>query len=337
MKRQQRVTLKTLAEKMGMTPAAISKALVDKEDISIETRRRVKALAAKLGYRPNIIAKSLVQRRTFMLGVVVPDLRISFYSQVARGIYEKAFQIGYRPILMVNDDNIEIEKRNLEFFAALPVDGVLLNAAPGTTNTPLLRRMNAEGIHVVCYDRRLDELDFHSVTIDDEGTAVKVVDYLVEHGRKDILFLGPTATPSVGRDRYRGYCKGLQKHRIPYRREYVIDCRLDDNDARVALEKALQEGVAPDAVMTTGGLVAYGAGRALLNTGHAIPDDVFLVEFGDNDVISRLGVPFLTIDQSPYEMGKKAVEIIAALIAGDTVQPDKSTFVEARLLMRTVG
>lgn len=337
MKRQSRITLKVLAEHLGMTTAAVSKALADKPDISTETRKRVKALALEMGYRPNIIAQSLVQKRSYMLGVVVPDLRISFYSKVARGIYEQAFKSGFRPILMVNDDQVEIERRNLEFFAALPVDGILLNAAPGTTNVQLLKQIRAEGIHVVCYDRTVEGLDFNSVTIDDVAAAVDVMDRLVQERRREILFLGPTKTPSIGHDRYQGYCQGLEKHGLAYRPEYVVECHLDDMDARQALKQTLDSGVRPDAVMTTGGLVALGAGRALLEAGLRIPEDVFLVEFGDNDVISRLGVPFLTVDQSPYAMGEKATELIVTMIEKKTPASGVHVQVDASLILRDVG
>ncbi len=62
--------------------------------------------------------------------------------------------------------------------------------------------------------------------------------------------------------------------------------------------------------MCVGGLVAYGAGKAILEAGLSIPDDVMLAEFGDNSIVHRLGIPFVTVDQAPYEMGKTAVELM---------------------------
>ena len=104
MSKNKKVTLKDIANLMGMTPATISKALRDGNDISEATRKKVKKIADEMGYHPNIMARSLVQKRSFMLGVIVPNLRISFFSEVTRGIYERARERGYEAIIMVNDE-----------------------------------------------------------------------------------------------------------------------------------------------------------------------------------------------------------------------------------------
>src|SRR4030066_1972765 len=105
-----------MAEIMRMTPATISKALRDGNDISDSTKKKVKKLADELGYQPNLMARNLVKRRTHFIGVIIPDLRISFFSEVTRGIYELSREMGYESILMVNDYSSENEKRNLDFF-----------------------------------------------------------------------------------------------------------------------------------------------------------------------------------------------------------------------------
>jgi DNA-binding LacI/PurR family transcriptional regulator len=333
-----KVTLKVIADMMGMTPATISKALRDGNDISEETRKQVKELAAQLGYRPNIMARSLISRRSFMLGVIVPDLRISFFSEVARGIYEEADLKGYVPIIMIHDENPAIEKRNIEFLSALPVDGLLLNAAAGQDNHKLFLQISKEGCPIVCYDRALTELNFSSVTIDDADAAFKLTSELVKNGRKNILFLGPQSGFSVAEGRYKGYTKALKSHHIPLRNDYIVDTELYIQDSYHTMKKVLNSGLKPDAVLCVGGLVAFGAGLAIVESPLKVPDEIVVAEFGDNDIIARLGVPFYTINQNPYEMGRTAADLLIDLIENkDRPIPPKHIFIDTQLLYRDIG
>ncbi len=333
-----KVTLKYIAKLMGMTPATISKALRDSKDISESTRKKVKAVAEELGYRPNLMARSLVSRRSFMLGVIVPNLRISFFSEVTRGIYEEARRQGYEAIIVVNDESSENERRNLEFLSALAVDGILINAVPGIKNYNLLSRIYERGVPFVSYDRFVDNLNFHSVTIDDEGAAFKVIEHLVQDGRKNILFLGPTDTLSVAKGRYRGYRKALKHFKIDYEPGQVVACEIDENDSGRKMQQALDSKIPVDAVMCIGGLVAYGAGRAILNSRLSIPGDIALAEFGDNDIVARLGVPFLTVYQFPYKMGVTAVQMMINLIKDPALlKKPEHKIIQTKLIYHEIG
>lgn len=337
--KNKKVTLKELASELGVTAATISKALRDSSEISTETKKRVKETAKRMGYQPNMLARSLVNQRSYLLGVLVPDLRISFFSEVTRGIYERARPLGYESIIVVNDENIDNEKRNLDFLFSLRVDGVLIDAVPGDTNFGLLKRMNDNGIKIVCYDRMLDALDFSSVTIDDAAAAFKLVQYFVEHSRRNILLLGPTEGFSVAAGRYSGYRTGLEHFGLEYKAEMVVKCRVDDyTDAEQKMALVLQKGIKIDAVMCVGGLIAYGAGRAIQKARLNIPNDIMLSEFGDNHLVHRLGVPFITINQSPYEMGQKAVDLVIKLIENKTKsQPTQHIIIENQLICRRMG
>lgn len=331
--KKQKITIKHIARVMGVTPATISKALRDSSDIALETRQRVKQLAEELGYQPSLMARSLVSQKSNLLGVLVPDLRISFFSQIVRGMYKSARNFGYETIIMVNDESSENEKRNLDFLNAMHVDGILINAVPGKENNGLIQKLMDQGVAIVAYDRTIDGMNVSSVTIDDESAAFQVMEYFIRNNRKHILFLGPVRTLSVARGRYRGYRKGLEKYQIAYDGNLVVPCEVDDVDAWAKMRQKLREVPHIDAVMCVGGLIAYGAGRAIIQSDRSIPEDVMLAEFGDNSVVHRLGVPFVTIDQSPYEMGCQSIELIVETIENKIrQQPYKKKVIDIRLI-----
>lgn len=323
---------------MGVTPATVSKALRDSNDISEGTRARIKKAALDMGYQPNLMAQSLVRQRSNILGVLVPNLRISFFSEVTRGIYERARELGYESIIMVNDENMETERKDLEFLVAMNVDGFLINAVPGTKNNDLFESIRSRGIPIVVYDRKINDMDFPSVTIDDEAAAYEVMMHFINNGRRDILFLGPTRTLTVALGRYNGYCKALKDAGLSCREERVVPCSINTDEARQRMKEVLASGKHPDAVMCIGGVVAYGAGQAIREANIRVPEDMMISEFGDNDVVYRLGVPFITVDQHPHRMGCEAVELLLKYVEekDNTKLPYEYRIIDTKMIVRTM-
>ena len=338
MKKRKKATLKSIADAIGVTPSTVSKALRDSPDISEEMRGKIKGLSQKLGYRPNLMARTLINRHSNLLGVIIPDLRISFISEATRGIYEQARQRGYVAILMVNDEEPDNERKNLEFLSDLRVDGILLNPVPGKNNYNIYKELIEEEIPVVCYDRKLDGFDFHSVTIDDREASFKLTSRLIQDGRKKIVFLGPNEGFSVAVDRFQGYVDALKANSTPIDSDYVVSTELDTKDSFETTKKMLSRGLKVDAIVCIGGLVAYGAGQAVLESHLSIPDDIVLGEFGDNNIVARLGVPFFTINQNPYLMGQTAVDLLLDNIENKgAAEFPNHIIIDTQLIHRNIG
>jgi DNA-binding LacI/PurR family transcriptional regulator len=309
-RRAKKATLKDIAALLNVTTATVSKALKDSPDISKKMKEKVQAIAQRVGYRPNILARSLVQGHHIFIGVIIPDLKISFFSELTRGIYEQAHIKGYLPIILVNDEDKDTERENIEFLSSFPLRGLLVDPAPGTDNIPLLENFQNQGISVVTIDRILEKTVFDGVVIDDKNASFKMINYLINQGRRRILFVGPKGGISVAKERYRGYLEALKENGISFDPSWHLSCEVHAGQAEEVVNQAIIHNIKMDAVMCVGGLIAFGAGRALLTHNYRIPEDVMLAEFGDNDIVSRLGIPFITVNQSPYEMGKRAIDIL---------------------------
>ncbi len=319
---RKRVTLKDVANVLSLTPATVSKALSDGSDISFETKEKVKKVCQELGYRPNLLARSLISNRSRILGVLVPDLRISFFSEAVRGMYEEASRKGYECIVLVHDENLHKERKKIEFLADIHADGILLNAAGGKSNYDLYKKINEEGVRIVCWDRNLiDGLEFKSVKIDDVDASFKLTTKLIKEGRKNILFLGPNTGLNLLKDRFKGYKLALEKSNIEYKPELVVQSFRSVDDSYKKMLSIIDHGIKIDAIVSIGGLVTYGAGKALIERNFSIPKDVIIGEFGDNDIVYRLGVPFYTVFQFPYEMGKQSTDLLIKMI--ETRKEDK--------------
>jgi LacI family transcriptional regulator len=335
---KKKVTIKDIAKQVGVNPSTVSKALRNSSDISVEMQEKVKRLSEGMGYRPNLLAKSLINKKSNILGVLIPDLRISFFSEATRGIYEEAAKQGFECILLIHDEKPENERKKLEFLSDINVDGILLNAVDETTNLDFYKQLNREGIKIICWDRKLAKTSFNSVTINDKGASFELTTKFIQAGRKKIMFIGPNSGISVAKERFEGYLMALNENNIRIDDNLILETELTFESAHNILLEVLKKGVEIDAIICVGGLVAYGAGNAILENKLRIPDDIILGEFGDNRIISTLGIPFYSVNQNPYQIGKEAVDLLIKCINDKTEYSESQNIViEHDIICRDIG
>src|ERR1700693_1723525 len=121
--------MKDIARDLGVSLMTVSKALRSHSDISEETKRRVLKRAKELKYRPNWIARSLVTRRTYMVGLIIPDLMHSFFAEVAKGIARRLEPHGYQIVISNTEESVEAEQRQMELLLSRNVDGLIVASA----------------------------------------------------------------------------------------------------------------------------------------------------------------------------------------------------------------
>jgi LacI family transcriptional regulator len=335
---KKKVTIKDIAKELDVDPSTVSKGLRKLSDISFDMQIKIKEVADKLGYRPNLLAKSLINKKSNIIGAIIPDLRISFFSEAARGIYEEATINGYESILLVHDENAENEKRKLEFLSDINVDGILLNSVDEITNLDLYKRLQSEGVKIVCWDRKIRNSNFNSITIDDTKASFELTNKMIESGRKKIMFIGPNTGIPVAQDRFEGYLMALKENKIKVKKNLILETERTFESAHNTLYNVLQKGTDFDAIVCVGGLVAFGAGNAILESKLGIPGDIILGEFGDNTLISRLGIPFYTVNQNPYTIGQEAVRLLSQCLEDESFSPkSQNIIVEHSIIYRNPG
>jgi DNA-binding LacI/PurR family transcriptional regulator len=123
------------------------------------------------------------------------------------------------------------------------------------------------------------------------------------------------------KDRFDGYKLALRENNIPFRPELVVQSFRSIDDSYNKIMSLFNQKLEFDAVVSIGGGITYGAGKAILEMGRSIPDDVAIGEFGDNDIVYKLGVPFYTVLQKPVEIGKGATDMLIKMI--ETGEPDE--------------
>lgn len=322
------VRLKDIASDLGISPMAVSKALRNHKDISAETRERVLRRAAELNYRADPVARSLVTGKSFLVGLVVPDLMQSFFAEIASAVAATLAPAGYHVVISHTIENAKEEIANLELLTARKVDGFII--ASTQRDGRLLRKLDTP---FVLIDRLPTGIDAHYVGAQNEQIGVLATEHLIGQGCRRIAHLrGPQQSPATGR--WKGYCKALKRHKRAVREELVLDAGHDDEGGFDAMKKLLALRAPPDAVFCFNDPVAIGAMRAVLQAGLRIPQDVALVGVANMHYSDMLTVPLSTIDQSPAQIGREAARTLLQCMAEKNVPAPSVIDIPPKLIVR---
>ena len=201
-------TLKDVAKLANVDVSTVSRALNNTSYVHPDTKERVYAAAKELGYRPNIMARALRQGRGHVLGVVVPRLHLTIFSEILQGIEAQAQQQGYMTMVCVTEDDPKVEKDRLSRLRNGGADGIII-AATGR-NGRILRDIQAGGVPVVQLVRR-QELELSSVVADYESCGYEAVKFLASKGCRQIGLIAGSQHLAPYRGRYEGYRKAVEE------------------------------------------------------------------------------------------------------------------------------
>jgi LacI family transcriptional regulator len=328
------VTITDLARRLKLSPSTVSRALRGHPDISDETRERVRKAAEHANYQPNLIAQSLQNRRSNNIGVIVPEIRNSFFSTVISGIEDLAYESGYIIMVCQSNDTFQREIINTRALAANRVAGMLVSTSQETTGFDHLRQLISQGVPIVLFDRVVEELEVPKVVVDDFAGAYRAVTHLIETGRTRIAHLTGANSLYVGRKRRQGYEQALRDHGLAVREEYVIGGGYHEEDGRRGAMKLLELDELPDGLFAINDPVALGALLHLQDRQIRIPQQIGIVGFSDNPNASLVRPALTTVCQPAYEIGKTAAQILLDILDGKMEEQDSTIVLETRLVIR---
>ena len=327
--------LKDIARDLNLSVVTISKVLRDHPDISAETRERVLKRMKELNYRPNLAARARVTGRSYIAGLVVPDLVHPFFGQVAKAISSVLRTKGYSLVLSSSEDDPELEQQEIDQLLARRVDVLIVASTQPTVGT--FRRLEEQKVPYVLIDRRFEGLSANFVGVDDEAVGALATTHLVEAGCRRIAHLGgPNVSTATGRAD--GFRLALRANHLSSPPEYVV-MREHGDDAGEAsgydamkLLLALRER--PDGVFCYNDPTAMGAMKAVLEAGLRVPDDVAIAGCGNVAYADFLRVPLTSVDQQSDAIGDRTARMALGLLESGAPSKHKTVLLEPKLVVR---
>jgi LacI family transcriptional regulator len=307
------VTIKDVARESGVNISTVSRALNDEYGVHPETREHVAAVAARLNYRPNRVARGLVTGRSNSLALIVSDIRNPFFAEVARGAEDAARAAGCDLVLCNSDLDGTKQMQYVQSLLEKRVDGILMNSVS------VLRRVHQQElarcpVPIVLLNRAASRNAFSTVVADNVAGGELAGRHLLALGHREIAHItGPKHHGNLT-DRARGFVKALKaapKTPAPW----ILHGENSFSGGIDLTQTLLRERRDITAIFAANDIMAFGAARAIYETGRRIPEDISLIGFDNIELSSVLHPPLTTIQQPRYDIGKAAVEILLRLSA----------------------
>lgn len=299
-------TLKDVAQKACVDVSTVSRALNNTSYVHPETKARIVAAAKELGYRPNVIAQALRQGRRHTLGVVVPRLHLTIFSEILRGIEYEAERLGYSTLISTTDDDPKREKSCLERLQNSYVDAIII-AGTGKNNR-LLRNIQAGGI-VVTQIVRCQEPRISSVVADYEACGRDAVNYLYAKGCRHIGLIAGYAHQSPFQRRYEGYSRAIAQYGLD---ELLVSSEQPVNSFEYGYECALQllnDEPRLDSILAPVDLQGLGVLRALKEQDIKVPEQIKVISMTGHSIGRMLETGMTSMEMPAFEMGEKAAQL----------------------------
>jgi len=330
-----RATTSDIARKLGLSAMTVSRALNNRPNVRAETRQQVARMAVKMGYVPDLIARSLVLRKTLTIGVVVPEITHSFFPEAIRGIEEAIYAAGYHLILTHSAERTERERDALQTLESKRVDGILISTIETGGDVALYRHIINRGTPLVFFDRCVHGIGAGCVRINDEESAQALTAHLIAHGYTRVAHLCGPREVSIARARFSGYQKALRQARLPLLRELIVVSSFHEEGGYEAMRKLLRLPARrrPRAVVALNDPAAFGAIRAIQESGLRIPEDLAIAGFSDDIRAALMPAPLTTVRQPAYLLGKRAAEKLLASIEGKR-ESNGETVIKTELILR---
>ncbi|MDF2963353.1 MAG: catabolite control protein [Paenibacillus sp.] len=311
------VTIYDVAREAGVSMATVSRVVNNNPNVKPQTRKKVFEAIERLGYRPNAVARGLASKKTTTVGVVIPDISNTIFSEVARGIEDIANMYHYNIILCNADKKKEKEIRVINTLLEKQVDGLLFMG--GAVTDEHIQAFKTSSVPIVLCATTDENNAVASVDIDHEKAAVDAVALLIQNGHRDIAMIsGTLQDPANGFARYQGYKKALEAAGIPVREDYVRIGNYRYESGLEVTKHFLELKERPTAIFAATDEMAIGAIHTLQDNGLKVPEDISVISVDNIRMASMVRPQLTTVAMPMYDIGAVSMRLLTKLMNKET-------------------
>ena len=316
-----RPNLKDVANAAGVHVATASRALNEQTAsmVSPDTVERVREAAEALGYRVNRVARGLKMRRSFTVGMLIPDITNPFFPPMVRGAEDGLAEAGFTLVLADTDNDEEKDRKAQTVLLERQVDGMLLGTA--RRRDPLVDELIKAGVPFVLVNRTIDRGGVAAVIPDDHAGMALAVEHLHDLGHRRMGHVAGPSQTSTGSRRAAGFVAAVRSFGLEPLPPVEV-ASFTEEAGRIAARSLLSSSDRPSAVVAANDLVALGVLDAAEALGLSCPRDFSLVGFNDMPFVDRLSPPLTTVRIDEYEIGLRASRLLLSLIEDPQGKPE---------------
>lgn len=329
-----RVTIKDIANALGIAPSTVSRALSGSTRVHPDTIKRVLDKAKELDYQPNFVASSLRKGQNNTIGILVPRINRHFFSGVVSAIEEVLNPAGFASLIIQSHEKLEKEKQAIDVLLQNRVAGILMSHSNETDDFSHILRAVQNRIPVVQFDRVSAEVPGARFANDNFTGGYLATKHLINGGYKKIAHFAGSLENSIYKERYRGYVRALEESGCKVDSSLVYENAITKELGYAkALEVLKSRDI--DAFFCAGDFSAIGVFQAANDLNIPIPSKVGLVGFANEPFAELISPQLSSVEQNAYDMGNMAATAMLNII-NRKAAPDYSyqEIVPVRLLVR---
>ena len=296
-------TIFDVAEKAKVSIITVSRLLNNPKLVSAHTAEKISRAMEELNYQPSQIARSLVKKQTNTIGVIMSDIKNTFFNNWFRIVEDYASKHGYNLLLCNTDENPDREMKYVKLLQAQRVDGLIIIPCSEKSVDYLLK----SNLHFILVDRILREQKASYVSTDHYQGAYQAAEYLIKLGHRKIAVLkgGGILFPDI--ERFLGFEDAMKKYNVRIYEKFIINCEFDEFKAYDATLKLMGMNKKPTAVFTFNSKMMNGTIKAIQKLGLTIPDDISLICFDQIQGFEIFQPKITSVIQPINNLGKKAI------------------------------
>ncbi|KZN97080.1 MULTISPECIES: catabolite control protein A [Aeribacillus] len=312
------VTIYDVAREANVSMATVSRVVNGNPNVKPTTRKKVLEAIERLGYRPNAVARGLASKKTTTVGVVIPDVSSTFYSELARGIEDIATMYKYNIILSNSDQNKEKELHLLNTLLGKQVDGIVFMS--GNITEEHVEEFKRSPVPIVLASTFDENNELPSVNINYEQAAYDAVKFLIDKGHKHIAYVsGPMEEPVNKVKKLKGYIRALEEAGLQYDEQFVVEGDYSYESGIEAFDKVLELSPKPTAIFVGTDEMALGVIHAAQDKGYEIPKDFDVIGFDNTRLATMVRPRLTTVVQPSYDIGAVAMRLLTKLMNKEEV------------------
>lgn len=330
-----KVTLQSIAKQLGVSTTTVSRVLngqSKKYRISQPTEEAVRRTATELGYMPDQLARGLRIKRTYTVGLIIPDISNPFFSTVARSIENEARKRGYAIILSDTQEETQLEIDSIRLLQGRKVDALIICPAGRESNH--LEALIRTGLPVVIADRYFPDLKCPYVISDNYQGSFEAITHLIQNNHRAIACIQGRLNSSVNNERVRGYKDALTKYDLPIDEKLIVGDSFGERNGYISAKLLLNRHPRPSAIFACSNLISLGAMRAIIEEGLKIPDDISMISFDDQPYSEYLATPMTTVAQQTKEMGQIIFKLLMGQIDHGSPGRTEGVVLPTKLILR---
>ncbi len=319
------ITIDDIAREANVSKATVSRVINQSKAVSPELSKRVMDIIEKNNFKPNELARGLVTKKTFTIGIILPDISNPVFGALTKGINHYCQKKGYTVLVCESGGEKEREIQLLDKLEDKKIDGVLF--AGVDVDLELVKTMEEKPYPVVLVTNEATCGDHVITTVvhDNVKAVCDAVEFLIQNGHQKIAFIsGPKNDFSSGIKRIQGYQDALVRNGIPLREPYIEYGKFTFDSGYQCMKKIYEENSdLPTAVMVCSDLMAIGAVQYLKTMHLRVPEDISIMGFDDSELAMYSDPSLSTVRISYSDEGEKAaVELLRLISNNSKLKPD---------------